>query len=366
MTTSAALSAADAELVAACAAVIDVPKAAPPDSFLLHAPLELLARALLLTEVPEHQRALARDRLRWLADRYEAAGASAPSSQPGPTPAVDDVLVSLAAAGHAPILLALRSRVAAVPPTFGDRLVAAELTRAPDWRLAWPARRSTDGTGSGDLEDRLAAPRSPGDPGSNFIHPTMSLVDRSGLAAEVLDEPLRGMTVPQARRVLLRVAARSMLQDDPSAAPYGWTHCLTMPQAVLDSASHGADPDLAVGVAATDVLGFRATLGTTRLDPTWIPEPGSAAHVAWTADDDELGRITAELATFGSVHPDAHVAKYTLAGLDAARADPPAARLFLAAVAHLHQWWKAVAEPDDAILAALVISSRVYCGGPTG
>lgn len=342
---------ADTDLIAACAAAIDVPKAGEPDSFVLHAPLELLARAILLPQVPEPFRPLARRRLPWLADRYRAAGPEARTEVPDAVaPAVDDVLVSLAAAGHAPILLGLRRRVEAVPPRFGDRLVAAELARHPDWRLEWPTRRDASGTASGDLEERLAAPRSPGDPGSDFIHPTMHLVDASGLAAEVLEDPLRGVAVADARRTLLRVAARSMLQDDPAAAPYGWTHCLTMPQAVLDAVEQGADADLAVGVAATYVLGFRSTQGRVALDPAWSPAPGTAAHGAWAADDDELARLAGGLAAYGAVHPDAHVAKYTLAGLDAAAADPDAARLFLAAVAHLHEWWRAAPTAGDPIL----------------
>src|SRR4051794_18634216 len=108
----------DAGLVAACAAVIDIPKAAEPDSFVLHAPLELLARAVLLERVRDEVREPAKARIRWLADKYEAAG---PSADPVPEPAVvgaDDLILTLAAAGHAPILASLRPRVAAVEPTF--------------------------------------------------------------------------------------------------------------------------------------------------------------------------------------------------------------------------------------------------------
>lgn len=341
----------DAALIAVCADIIDIPKATAPDSFVLHAPLELLARALLLSRVPDPVRPLARERLTKLADQYRKWG---PDSEMAEGDAeqghIDDLVLSLAAAGHGPILLNLRRRVGAVPPTFGARLVTAELTRHPDWRLKWPLRRDATGTGSGDLDRRLAAPRSPGDPGSDGIYPTMHLVDESGLAAEVLDEPLRGLSVADARRTLLRVAARSMLQDDPAAAPYGWTHCLTMPQAVLDAVEQGADADLAVAVAATYVLGFRSTEGRVSLDPTWSPEPGSAAHRVWSASDHDLVPVVDELVAFGAVHPDAHVAKYTLAGLDAATVDPEAERLYLSAVAHLHAWWRAAPPADDPIL----------------
>ena len=340
----------DAELIAGCAAVIDVPKAAPPDSFLLHAPLELLARAVLLERVPTEGRARARARIEWLAETYAAAGPSV-APVPGVTDIdADDVLLSLAAAGHAPILFSLRSRVPAVPATFGARLIATEMARYPDWRLSWASARRVDGISSGDLAERLAAPRSPGDPGSDFIYPTMSLIETSGLAAEVLDAPLQAMAVEAARRILLRVAAQSMLQDNRDAAPYGWTHCLTMPQAVLVAADAGADPDVAVAVAATYVLGFRATQGRVRIDPAWRPSTGTAAERVWSMPDDALPSVVDELVTYGVIHPDAHVAKYTLACLDAAEVDLGARRLFLAAAAHLQEWWKHVPFPDDPIL----------------
>jgi len=169
----------------------------------------------------------------------------------------------------------------------------------------------------------------------------MHLTDASGLAEQVLAEPLRGLGVEDARRVLLRVAARSMLQDAPGAAPYEWTHCLTLPQAVLAVVELGASPDIAVAVAATYVLGFRAVHGRVRLDAVHRPAPGTDAGRAWAAvlagDDDE---VVADLAGFGALHPDAHVAKYTLACFDAAAADPEARHLFLAAAAHLHEWWR--------------------------
>src|SRR5690349_5507979 len=104
----------DLELVAACAAVVDIPKQAPPDSFTLHAPLELLARALLLERVPADRRERARQRLQWLAAKYAAAGTSADAETLGAIDAdldVDRLVPSLAAAGHGPILLSLRRGV---------------------------------------------------------------------------------------------------------------------------------------------------------------------------------------------------------------------------------------------------------------
>src|SRR4051812_22217852 len=119
MFTTYALATDDLELITDCASIIDTPKAAPPDSFVLHAPLELLARALLLTRMPVEDRTAARRQMRRVADAYADAGPPA-SHDPEPLDCgIDRIVTSLAAAGHAPILLDLRPQVPSVPTTFG-------------------------------------------------------------------------------------------------------------------------------------------------------------------------------------------------------------------------------------------------------
>jgi hypothetical protein len=400
----------DAELCDGVAGLLAAPKRAPADSFVLHAPLELLARAGLLPFVRPAMRERARQRIVWLGAAYEAAGPAVEEPRPRSyadrgtavadlrraidagelddaddaaawlaaalTPSelaralADDLVPRLGAAGHGSILLyqlrrvAPRSRRAA----RGLRGLVRELAREPDWKLSWhrsrrrgvtPTRASTPAS-TDDLFERLRRPRSPGDPGSDFIHPTMSLVERSGLAAEVLDAPTRSLDVASASRALARVAALSMLQDDPTRAPYGWSHCLSMPQGVLGIADAASDPDAAIAVAATFVLGFRATLGKMDLDPAWRPErpardhapftldsPAEAAARVWYAAPDDVPAIVAALATRAAVHADAHLAKYTLACFDAASADPEAALLHLAAAAFLSAWWSRVPVEGD-------------------
>jgi hypothetical protein len=165
-----------------------------------------------------------------------------------------------------------------------------------------------------------------------------------------------------ARRELARVAALSMLEEPPDFAPYGWSHCLTMPQAVLGLAGRGASPRTAVAVAATHVVGFRAALGTRALDGRYEPPPPAtpdlreaiatgpqeAAAAAFHAPEEALPDVVTELATQASLHHDAHLVKYTLACLDAAADDPPRRRLFLAAAASLSAWW--AAHPSDGFL----------------
>lgn len=68
----------DAQLIAAVAAVVSRPKVAPATSFVLHAPLELLARALLLPpSVPTGATVPAAGCSRWRRE-YQAAGEERP------------------------------------------------------------------------------------------------------------------------------------------------------------------------------------------------------------------------------------------------------------------------------------------------
>ena len=399
----------DAELIDAVAGVIGRPKIDPADSFILHSPLELLARAALLPMVDEDTREVARRRILWLGATYARAGDEVPEwsswSGGGPVQALialesaldtgdvesadaaaaslanslaptdlsgaltDVVLPRLSAAAHGNIFLfqlpriAPRSRAVAA----SSRGLVRELARNPDWSLTWyldrPDTRREDRGAEDELVDALLRPPSPGPLDSNFIFPTMSLVEQSGLASRLLAGPTRSIGLRSARRSLLRVAAWSMLQDDPDQAPYGWTHCLTLPQAALGIAGAAADPADAIAVAATFVLGFRATQGKVTLDPGWSPEsltradaldplaalegtPDEAAAAAWHAPDSLRPAIVARLAGYAASHPDAHLAKYTVACLDAASADPGADRLYLAAAAFLGAWWRQLPSDD--------------------
>lgn len=385
----------DTQLAEVIALAVSRPKVARASSFVLHAPLELLARAALLPMVEPAAREAARQRLLWLGAAYKEAGEEVPEPAPRSydqpaealaafraalnagdsatadaaaawlaavlTPSelaaalADDILPRLSAAAHGSIFLFQLPRVAPRSAAIAGTLrgLVRELLAEPDWKLSWYQGRTATPTDPGDLVERLRRPRSPGNPGSPFIYPVMSLVESSGLALETLDAATYSLDVRSATRILLRVAAWSMLQDNPQHAPYGWSHCLTMPQAVLGIASTCAQPRDAVAVAATYVLGFRATQGSTTLDPQWSPaaptskdalalldgEPALAAAGVWHAPPAALSAITARLATRAALHQDAHLAKYTHACFDAASADPAAARLYLAAAAYLSAWW---------------------------
>jgi hypothetical protein len=396
----------DARLVAAVVAAITPPKVAPPSSFVLHAPLELLARAALLPHVAPEARGAARRRTAAVAVRYAHAGAEVdmpdgafpneatalaalldalrsgdapgadsalcfllprvPLSQLRPA-LVDEVVPCLGAAAHAPILLAALPRVADRVAGVGGLLRAplCTLAAASRQRLRWhldavppPEPGSAAADPAQALFQALAAPPRVAAP-STSIAPTMLAVEQHGFAAARLAGPVRALSPAQAEHVLLRVAALSMLQDDPACAPYGWSHCLTLPQAVLANADTARDPAALVAVAATHVLGFRATVSTVALEPGAVPArpsagssitpgtplllrdvaPATAAGAAFHAPPAARDELMTVLATRAALHPDAHLAKYTLACFDAAARDAQAAPLFFAAAAYLGAWW---------------------------
>lgn len=390
--------ASDRALVDAVAGAITPPKIKPSSSFLLHAPLELTARARLLRLTPPQARAKARRRIAEIATRYAIEG---PEIEPvvvrrfyggerqaldaltaavpaGDTTEVDGALAwllvqapvsaliagiadavmpALGAAAHAPILLAMFLREPGLGEAYGALLRAPVRYLALEGasRLTWPtsaaaARAAADG----DLTAVLVSPPHVESP-SPFIAPTMKAVEAGGLAERLLAGPTERLSLEDAERSLLRVAARSMLRDDPRRAPYGWTHCLTMPQGVLTLATVASDRRAAIRVAATHVLGFRATLGKADLDLQRPPSPPArtdlagaspdeAASIAFHTAADKSGPLRAALVTRAVAHADAHLAKYTLACFDAAAGDREAAPLYLAAAAYLGAWWDA--NPD--------------------
>lgn len=372
----------DAQLIAAVVTLLTPPKRAAATSFQLHAPLELMARVALLPHVAGHAREGARQKIAELGVRYAQRGEAVPRVErpfatnehaaaalseallSGDSEGADAALVflleheptsvllarlrpllvdHLGAAAHAPILVAELPRVV-------DRIPdVAQLLRAPVRSLTqnvtfvrWhrdddgrattppptPTTTKTKTRAAEMLTARLLAPPKTSTP-SHSIAPTMRAVEDSGLARELFADVWRDVDAVTAERVLSRVAAQSMLQDTIEHAPYGWTHCLTLPQAVLRMAQHTPEAQASVAVAATFVLGFRSTLGAVRLDPDRPLPPAVAPEANWIES----------LATRAALHTDAHFAKYVVACLDAARRDPEARMLYLHAAERLAEFW---------------------------
>jgi hypothetical protein len=384
----------DDQLFALAAAVVAVPRQNEANSFVLHAPLELMARRLLLPLVPPSQREAVRTRIMWIAARYAQCGEPVPADAPlhlrygsvgaarqalegalneGDRITADraarellhaatldeamtllaPVLDSLAAAGHAPIGFFLASRLAATSRAALALLrpLLTELARAPELRIHWVDSVGEPRGDEASLMGALADTPPLGLPGSDFIFPLVDQVDDRGVARDLL-EPTRPADVAGAARATLRVAAHSMLQDDPEFAPYGWTHCLTLPQAIFEVIPWLPDVHRASAIAATYVVGFRAAESKGGLRIDWQPAPVAAglrdaldddpkvAAAAWYhASDADVAAMLPELVGRAASHEDAHLAKYTLACLAARERDRAAAQLYLAAAASLVAWW---------------------------
>ena len=382
----------DRALVDAVAEAITPPKVTASSSFVLHAPMELMARARLLRVAPPAARPEGRRRIAEIATRYARSGpqiepkrrvyadeaaaltaltAAIPvgdadeadgalvwllerASRPALIAGIADLVIpALGAAAHAPILLAMFLRSPEMGETYGALLRAPVryMTLQGAARLTWPSRAAAPASANcGDLLDALLSPPHV-DSSSLSIAPTMLAVERGGLAERLLSAPTQSLSLEDAERSLLRLAAGSMLQDDSRHAPYGWTHCLTLPQGVLTLAAVATDRRAAIRVAATHVLGFRSTLGVAELEPGRpLPAhvtgslagatPSEAASIAFDTPAKDAGPLRAALAGHAVGHGDSHLAKYTLACFDAADRDPEAAPLYLAAAAYLGAWWE--------------------------
>jgi hypothetical protein len=385
----------DEQLFATVARVVSTPKQEPANSFVLHAPLELLARRALLRYVAPEQRIGVRHQLVRVAAEYEHTGepiepnaVSFPSAADaraalaegiarkdlaavdaaaawlGRDANADDVLAladtavdSLAAAGHANIYFLLLGRTAwaSRPALELLRPLAREIARYPELRVEWLDDASPTGTAEPDagrhLAEALAGTPPLGLPGSDFVFPTVHQVDAGGHARAIV-APHLPADLGVASAEIQRVAALSMLQDDPKFAPYGWSHCLTLSQAAIGIRRWVADPYAAAAIAATYVVAFRAAEGAHPIALDWEPErtdrapldvldaePALAAAAVFHATDDDLDAVGPVLAARAGSHDDAHLAKYTLACFDAASGDPARARLYLAAAAYLGAWW---------------------------
>ncbi len=397
----------DAYLTGIAAEQIAVPRDAPANSFVLHAPLELLARTALLPYVDATFREQARERItevvrtftsfepaayparRRTFDRVdEAVGHLSDAMDANDLDAADEaadwlgthltpvelstaladlIIGSLAAAAHAPIFLWLAPRVSPRWNLTGRLLrpLVRELTRNSSMKLHWVDQRHTtpaaarEATGA-DMTAALASTPKLGEGPNNFIFPTMSRVDTAALAPALLG-PVCGPGEITARgRAVMRAAAWSMLSEPTTHAPYGWSHALTMSQAAIGIGGSCVDPTRALATAATYVFGFRASLATEPLVEGFEPHrfdgslseafaagSDAAAAAAWHFPGERRAELVTYLANRAAIHPDAHQVKYTLACLDAMGDDPHAARLYVAAAARLVGYWASFPVPDE-------------------
>lgn len=401
----------DDRLVAEVAHRVRIPRRDPADSFVLHAPLEVMARAALLPHVGPAHHEQARRRFVSLLVHYEAWE---PIEVPDPAPLADDpaastarllaalaageledvdraaaaladavpaatlsrlladaLLPSLAAAGHAPILLYHLPRLAGRERVPGALLrpLVREVARHPSWRIEWleEDRHRPAGTADALAAALVDAPRLDL-PDGGFVFPVMHQVDASGDAARV-GATATGVPPTEAAPVLLRHAARAMIVADEVHMPYGWSHALTMSQGAVGLAPVASDPQRAVDVATTFVLGFLAAEAAAPVPSqvelaapggsfSEVRAGGRAAAAGWVlgASAGEVAEAFAEIVDLAATAHDAHLVKYVLAVRDARRADPAATSLYVAAAGALLAFWEAVGDAHDPLTEVPTVS----------
>ena len=142
------------------------------------------------------------------------------------------------------------------------------------------------------------------------------------------------------------VALRSMLEDQPAKAKYGWTHTLTLPLALWHLAQAGAlGRGEALQVAALQVAAFRAVIGSGPM-PQATPNPhhqGPCPEV-----DETFKGLFAQACT----RPDAHLVKYVLACRDLGHMAPSLQGLGCQAAKHLTAIW-VQEQPDAGLVSGL-------------
>ena len=164
------------------------------------------------------------------------------------------------------------------------RGAARELGRYPDWRLRWFERARRFGRPGRERRARRTRCWTCRCSASRAATSSSRSCTRRRSPA-----PRRGCSPAwsRARSTWMRPGARSpasrpgrCCKNRTDYAPYGWSHCLTLPQAVMGIAGDGLDAHRAVAVASTYIVGFRAALGQRALDPEWEPDPPGTRSLA--------------------------------------------------------------------------------------
>ncbi len=363
----------DSELSAFAFEALAVPRTVE-NSYTLHAPLELAARLDLLDDMPERLRDLSRLRILGLARGFLATGEPVPPPPPlecgsveeclerlvaavsGADPegadaaavrlaaeltagelaevAAGELVTTMGAAGHAPILLAsYRRRPDSDLRPF--RGTARRLALGDDVAVM-PRWVSPTGRDRGSVEEFTAALGGMTSPGTApwGIFGWVSAAGESGAMAGVPELP--DDEIEEGFRALFRVAAASMLTDDPEVAPYGWSHGLTIPVGIREVLDLHDRRREALDVATLVVAGVRHAHGKVDV---------SGAAVASGHDGPRIDE--AELVGAACIGFDGHLVKYVQACRTAAALDPGYRDLYVRAADHLVRWW--MARPPDEV-----------------
>ena len=374
-------------------------------SFTMHAPLEIMARFLLLHRVaPEHQ-FLARLQIAASATRYTEIGQSlalpsvythgnalngdgplekvirsiangdvegtvkascefvASGAYPLLVDGLADHFVSHFSCGaHSHIYLHLLSLLSpsqqrvALPMLIG---FANELSHHPRQVIS-PIENGAACYKIGADNEHLAStilnvtklePPSEGGISAMVAHSLAHKLD-SELRSIIADQSLSDDSADDGFVLPCRIAAHSMIQEDGTHTCYGWTHALTLPQAVLGLSGSFANPANAMLASNLYAISYQAILAKGRQNLSYLPpsnelsfdeallhSPEAALAAGWHLPSELRQVAFGRLATEACIRPDCHCVKYVLAAWQMAEFDADFAHLYLAAACRLVHFW---------------------------
>jgi hypothetical protein len=270
-----------------------------------------------------------------------------------------DWSLRLACGAHAALFLSHLAHVVEAVPSLAAQalqalpLYAGELARAPMHRVPAERLQANAPTRPG------SAPEAPG------ALRTALLALRGSIQAIVQQALDAGMArdlmplIPQAQALesseslwlacmaaVCEVPLRSMLEDAPAKAKYGWTHALTLPMAAWHLASLGAlERHQALAMATLQVAAFRAVIGSGAL-------PAKAMAPALSGGEPVMDETFEGLFAQACTRPDAHLVKYVLACQDLGQMAPSLEGLGCLAAKHLTAIW-VQEQPDAGLLTSL-------------
>lgn len=317
----------DASLYRQIAAIVASPANGRVTSFVLHAPLELIARYGLLRHVVPADRELARFQMVASAAVYGSNAnllgrppAAAPlpdlataqteclsafrngdrdgldalvlqvASQFGPASLVCALtplaLPTLTGASHSHIglwLLLRHGEPTGIEEGFLLRAAARSLAAEPGAQITSFSGMFIDGTTplhrtpadiTQDVLTKLSNPErkvSRGRSIRQIIETAETIGNPDRLFGEFIRHDLTDVQIDAAFRGIMRACGHAMLQDDPNEAKFGWTHCLTLPQSAFGLSTRRAHRKLALAAALVWATSYRTTLATVPLDVNWRP-----------------------------------------------------------------------------------------------
>jgi len=276
-----------------------------------------------------------------------------------------DWTLRLACGAHAALFLSHLAHVAEVVPSLARQalqalpLYAGELARAPTHRVPLDSLQAHAPSPAGSAPQAPCALRSallalaplPRTVSGSIQAIVQQTLD-AGVARELM--PL----IPNAQALasgdlwfdcmaaVCEVSLRSMLEDSPSKAKYGWTHALTLPLAAWHLASLGAlERHQALAMATLQVASFRALIGAG-------PLPDHPMAHALNGHEPVMDETFEGLFAQACTRPDAHLVKYVLACQDLGQMAPRLEGLGCHAAKHLTAIW-VQEQPDAGLLTSL-------------